>query len=504
MKRYVFLFLIGFNTICAQQKESVASLFLRNRIVEYKPLAESSLNSSGFLEALATQNVNCDVLWAYYERFSCYPSNGLKESAGYDSLAFPKNENWGSSLAKMIANSIADSLYVNEHYQEEIRFESRLPKIQNLTKGDYYKPLQLHSFIPENNQLNGLLSDPIDILHGARLELIYNLQNIQKANLWIDNEQPLIYEIQSTGDSVTHSFSFKLKDAQFDDILFALTEIRFLPPENYDYIQVTEDSVGKALLWGEDSVWIFAFEKGMLHFVFDNRKPFQVEQVYGGKNGKFAILKPDMAIFPFMTYDYCRQNPDLTHDELCKQFDTPENLHKIQWEHTMGEVLNYSVFIASLGSDEDEIYLSKEHNITYNEVLGSRFIGFRMDSLSNSYCYYFFKKGEDGGLRMLNEVEDTTRTSPHYEKLDEELAENLNYPKAAWDSGSEAIVLIALMVHTDGTVTDVRLFSDPWDHLLDEEALRAVKLLKNKWIPATLHGEPVDMQVIIPIRFNKN
>ncbi|MDR2915854.1 MAG: energy transducer TonB [Tannerella sp.] len=506
MKKCVCLFLLGFNLVCAQQKENPISPFLWNRISEYKPLEESSLSSFGFLDSLFIQKGDCDGLWEYYQRVSCYPSDGLeKKDITYSSLISPpinvsKNNSWGSSLAKMIANSITDSLYVNEYYPEEIRFESCLPKNQNLTKNEYSKQLQLHSFVPENNRLHGLLSDPIDILHGARLEIIYNILNNRKEPIFIDNTQPLIYEIRSVEDSVTHTFSFKLRDAQFNDIFVAFTEINILPPVDYDYMQITKDSIGKAIFWGNDPVWISTFEKGMLHFIYDEGNPFKVKQVLAVKNGTFAVLKPEMATFPYLTYDYCRKNPGLTRDELCKLYDAPENMRKIQLEHRVGGAMNYGVFVACLGSDADEIYLSKERDISYNEILGSRVIMFSMDSLSNSYHYSLLKKGEDGVLRMLHE--DTTRTPPRYEGLDEEISKNLEYPKAAADSGSEAVVLIAAMVHTDGTMTDVRLFSDPWDHLLDEEALRAVKLLKNKWIPAALDGEPVDMQVIIPVRFS--
>ncbi len=506
MKKCVCLFLLGFNLVCAQQKESPVPPFLQNRISEYKPLEKSSLSSSGFLDSLFIEKGDCDGLWEYYQRVSCYPSDGLGEKTvvygSLDSLPtnVSKNDSWGSSLAKMIVNSITDSLYVNEYYPEEIRFESCLPKSQNLTKSEYSNKLQLHSFVPENDRLYGLISDPIDILHGARLEIIYNILNNEKEQIFMDNEKPLVYEIRSAKDSVIHTFSFKLKDARFNDIFVAFTEINILPPADYEYVQITKDSVGKTLFWGNDPIWISTFEKGMLHFIYDERNPFEVKQVFAGKNGHFAILKPEMAAFPYLTYDYCRQNPGLIRDELCKLYNAPENMRKVQLEHRVGGAMNYGVFVACLGSDADEICLSKERDIAYNEILGSRIIMFSMDSLSNSYHYSLLKKGEDGVLRMLHE--DTTRTPPHYEGLDEELSKNLKYPKAAADSGSEAIVLIAAIVHTDGTMTDVRLFSDPWDHLLDDEALRVVKLLKNKWIPATLDEDPVDMQVIIPVRFS--
>lgn len=501
MKKFVISFLFVVNFAFAQQHYNGVPPFLWYRIMEYKPLTPNSLYSSNFFESLSVQESDCNGLWEYYQRISCYPSDRLGEdSLMYSSLFFSENKAWGPSLVKMIANTITDSLYVNEYRQGEIRFESCFPKIHNLIKNEYQKSLRLHSFIPENDKLYGLLSEPIDILHGARLELIYNIINRENGQIFIDDEQPLIYEIQSAEDSVTHIFSFKLKDEQFNNIKFALMEINIIPPVQYDYVQITKDSVGKTCLWGDIPIWISAFENGMLHFIFDGRNIFEVKQAFAGNNGKFAALKPDIATLSYVTYDYCRKNPGLTHDELCELFADPQNMRRILVDHKMGNAVDYGAFIACLGVDVNEIHLSKEHVITYDEILGSRVIMLNLDSLDNSYHYSLLKKGEDGVLRMLHE--DTTRTSPVYEGLDEEISENLEYPKAALDSGSEAIVLIAFMVNIDGTMSDIRLFSDPWDHLLDEEALRVVKLLKNKWIPATLHGEPVEMQVIIPIDFS--
>lgn len=133
-------------------------------------------------------------------------------------------------------------------------------------------------------------------------------------------------------------------------------------------------------------------------------------------------------------------------------------------------------------------------------MLGSRVLSFSFDTIIDQYKCILLKKDEYGVLRTF--YEDTTRTQCHYEGLYDELMDYMQYPPS-FDSKDEVVVYVQVTVHEDGTMSDVKLFFDPGDPVLDEDAVNAVKSLKNKWEPERLHGEPIEMRVLIPVYYRK-
>lgn len=76
---------------------------------------------------------------------------------------------------------------------------------------------------------------------------------------------------------------------------------------------------------------------------------------------------------------------------------------------------------------------------------------------------------------------------------------NLRYPKRAKRKGVEGCVLIRFYVEIDGSLSDIQIAKSP-DSRLNKEALRIVKSMP-KWSPGKIGGEPVRMNVIVPIYF---
>ncbi|MHB8790752.1 MAG: energy transducer TonB [Desulfobulbaceae bacterium] len=73
------------------------------------------------------------------------------------------------------------------------------------------------------------------------------------------------------------------------------------------------------------------------------------------------------------------------------------------------------------------------------------------------------------------------------------------YPALARKRGWEGRVLLAVEVAADGTAREVRVEAGSSHDLLDEAALRAVR--KWRFQPGTRDGEPVAMQVLVPVHF---
>jgi len=79
------------------------------------------------------------------------------------------------------------------------------------------------------------------------------------------------------------------------------------------------------------------------------------------------------------------------------------------------------------------------------------------------------------------------------------MAHNLSYPVEAKESGAQGTVYITFKVTKEGDVTKLQILRgvDPY---LDYEAYRMISEM-GKWKPGTLDGEPIEMQLNMPIRF---
>ena len=79
------------------------------------------------------------------------------------------------------------------------------------------------------------------------------------------------------------------------------------------------------------------------------------------------------------------------------------------------------------------------------------------------------------------------------------LEKNLRYPQICKEQGVQGRVIVQFVVNTDSTITDVDVIKPVNPHL-DEEAVRVVKAMP-KWNPGKQRGEPVRVQLFLPITF---
>ena len=79
------------------------------------------------------------------------------------------------------------------------------------------------------------------------------------------------------------------------------------------------------------------------------------------------------------------------------------------------------------------------------------------------------------------------------------LSENLRYPPNAQLKGIEGTVIVAFVVNTDGTTTDIEILRSVGGGC-DEEVIRIVQG-SPKWTPGMQRGTPVRTRMRLPLRF---
>lgn len=80
------------------------------------------------------------------------------------------------------------------------------------------------------------------------------------------------------------------------------------------------------------------------------------------------------------------------------------------------------------------------------------------------------------------------------------LKANIKYPKEAAEKGIMGTVYIEFIVNPDGSVVEIKILRGVHS-LLDNEALRVIKLTSGKWKPGMQRSNPVKTSMIIPVKF---
>lgn len=84
--------------------------------------------------------------------------------------------------------------------------------------------------------------------------------------------------------------------------------------------------------------------------------------------------------------------------------------------------------------------------------------------------------------------------------LEDFFAENVEYPSAALDNGTEGTVQVTFAVDENGKLYSPKLIGQRIGDGLEEEALRVVNKMP-KWTPGQIKGKNVKTQFTLPIRF---
>jgi TonB family protein len=80
------------------------------------------------------------------------------------------------------------------------------------------------------------------------------------------------------------------------------------------------------------------------------------------------------------------------------------------------------------------------------------------------------------------------------------LENNIHYPAAAKAKRIQGRVYVQFIVERDGSISRTKIVRGIGNGC-DEEALRAIREMP-KWIPGKMHGIPVQVQFILPVKFS--
>ena len=79
------------------------------------------------------------------------------------------------------------------------------------------------------------------------------------------------------------------------------------------------------------------------------------------------------------------------------------------------------------------------------------------------------------------------------------LSENVKYPEAAEETGTQGRVIVQFIVEADGSITNVKVLKNVSDEI-DAEAVRVINAMP-KWKPGMQKGQPVRVKYTIPVTF---
>ena len=82
------------------------------------------------------------------------------------------------------------------------------------------------------------------------------------------------------------------------------------------------------------------------------------------------------------------------------------------------------------------------------------------------------------------------------------LNENVKYPEAAEETGTQGRVVAQFVVEADGSISNVKVLKKVSDEI-DAEAVRVIKAMP-KWKPGMQKGQPVRVKYTIPVTFRLN
>ena len=105
-----------------------------------------------------------------------------------------------------------------------------------------------------------------------------------------------------------------------------------------------------------------------------------------------------------------------------------------------------------------------------------------------------------------NNIYDNVDVQPEFpggsQALNAYLGNNVKYPSAAVERGSQGKVVVSFVVERDGSISQARVVRAV-DQDLDREALRVI-LAMPRWKPGSMGGKNVRVRYTLPITFRLN
>ena len=154
-------------------------------------------------------------------------------------------------------------------------------------------------------------------------------------------------------------------------------------------------------------------------------------------------------------------------------------------------IANMLFFLSAQKKAVDQMYLSQ------NELESSMNISAIDDSIPETGSKDTALKEDYFSIGIVEE--DPVFQGGGAENFIQYVQENLNYPEIAQECSIAGSVIVKFIVDKEGYVRNVEILRGV-DPGLDDEAIRVVSS-SPRWDPGMEKGNPVDVQVIIPVKF---
>lgn len=432
---------------------------------------------------------------------SCPSKELTAEGSPFDSTLLP----WlrfgpASHPDTILTRAFCDSLYIIEPDDDEetahcLHLVSRYPAIPGLEEENIQTAgfTGLFPYRPSNPKMEGLQTSTLSPLGNTMMRITYAFQDDEGHPILLtDDYEQAYFRTSTSGGWTCHDFRFHFRDSSrtFRDIASGMIEIELVTPAEYDYATFTANDTGKTLYLGDQPVRLTAFGPGYLHLSYPHLDARLFQQA------NLAFFRGDQqlpqqllagGIIEQAFYDYARTHPGLTPRKFAARQQEIEN-------KSAGEFVE----VLWSGNDADRVVL---YTPRQDQSVAARVVVFHRNE-AGEFHYSLLRKGHDGVYRPLGGDPEGV-TPPEYHEGREAMFRTIFaaivYPDEAIRRNIQGTVYVSATIDRNGAMTaaTVQRSVDP---LLDAEALRVVRLLK-EWTPATREGEAVEMNVLIPVRF---
>lgn len=212
---------------------------------------------------------------------------------------------------------------------------------------------------------------------------------------------------------------------------------------------------------------------------------------------------------------WARERIRLLHDFASRE-SSAELINEITWLGLNYNLLtNYTSFVAvdsEVRNSDGELISVKQPlplpQGVSNYAVGSQQIqGIMMKNGSSSYselieadCVEPVYPEQSRKDKVFSVVEIMPEFIGGESALQKLIKDNLKYPKEAADKGIMGTVYVAFTINSDGTISDIKIHRGV-NALLDNEALRVIRLTSSKWKPGMQRGKAVKTRIVQPIKF---
>lgn len=109
---------------------------------------------------------------------------------------------------------------------------------------------------------------------------------------------------------------------------------------------------------------------------------------------------------------------------------------------------------------------------------------------------------ENGEEKIYTVVEQNADYTGGMSALINFISSTIVYPEYAKENEIQGKVYLQFVVRTDGSLSDIQVArSVAGASMLDNEAIRVVKLTSGRWISARQNGKPVSCKMTLPVVF---